>query len=186
DLHLYWRDNGSTCLAIYPPLMNDVIVSEGLLTKSVDGFFTYYTVAVPEHTVELEIKLPRSDTLHIRVPATALDGVHDAFLCIDYCGDVGSAYLDGHLVSDHFANGSSWEIGLKRFMLPGMEQELVVRISPLQQNSALLRYFSDKIVLPAATDGSIPVEVYSITAIPEYHAALTQMGEASRGRKSNP
>jgi len=90
---------------------------------------------------------------------------------------MGNAYLDGHLVSDHFANGSPWKIGLKRYMIPGMERELVVRISPFPQDAAQLRYFSGKRVPPAATDGIIPIEVHLITAIAEYHTRLTLTGE---------
>jgi beta-galactosidase len=92
---------------------------------------------------------------------------------------LGSAYLDGRLVSDNFANGSPWEIGLKQFMIPGMERELVVRIAPLQQHAAVLRYFPGKMIPRAANDGTIPIEVYSIAAIPEYHAMLALNGEAS-------
>ena len=130
--------------------------------------------AVPERNIALHIQRVSPDTVRIGIPATALDGVHDAFLCIDYLGDVGSAYLDGSLVSDHFANGSPWEFGLKRFMVPGTDRELIVRISPLQQNATTLHYFPPDTVLQSVSDGTFQVEVHSITVVPEYHAVLTQ------------
>ncbi len=179
DLCLSWQGQPSTDLAIYPPLTEDVVCSRGAVTVSATGSFTCYTIALPEHVVELAIEQPCAETLHIKVPANALDGVHDVFLHVDYFGDMGNAYLDGHLVSDHFANGSPWEIGLKRFLAPGMERELVVHFSPFQQDAAHLRYFTGKSVPLAREGGMIPVEVYEITTIPEYHAMLTLRGKGS-------
>jgi hypothetical protein len=173
DLCLSWREHSSTGLAIYPSLAEDIVCSRGVLTRTEAGSFTCYNVAMPEHAVELAIEQLCAGTLRIGIPAAVPDDVQDIFLRIDYFGDMGHAYLDGHLVSDHFANGSPWEIGLKRFLLPGMERELVVHLSPFRQNAAQLRYFTGKSVPAASDDGMIPVEVYAVVAIPEYHTMLT-------------
>lgn len=174
DLHLYWRGQASTSLAVYPSLPDDVLFPHGLLAESAEGFFKRYRLSVPQQNIALSIQRSSSDTIRIEIPATALDELHDAFLSIDYVGDVGNAYLDGQLVSDHFANGSPWEIGLKRFMLPGADRELIVRISPLQQNASTLRYFPHNTALHPASDGTFQVEAHSIAVVPEYHAALTR------------
>jgi beta-galactosidase len=174
DLHLYWPGQESILLAVYPSLPEGVISNADLLVESGEGFFRRYRLSVAERNIALNIQRSSPDTIRIEVPATALDGVHDAFLCIDYLGDIGSAYLDGSLVSDHFANGSPWEIGLKRFMVPGTDRELIVRISPLQQDATMLRYFPHNVALQPASDGTFQVEVHSITVVPEYHTALTQ------------
>lgn len=51
----------------------------------------------------------------VRVPETALEGVKDVRLQIRYAGDIGYAFLNGRLISDNFANGAVWEIGLREF-----------------------------------------------------------------------
>jgi hypothetical protein len=150
---------------------------QGKLTGVGDSFFTRYLLTAPDHKIELSIQQLSPDTIHVEFPAAALDGAHDAFLCIDYLGDMGHAYLDGRLVSDHFANGLPWEIGLKRFVTTGAGQELILHISPLQRNAAALRYFPTGMTFRPAADGTSVIEVHSITALPEYHVVLTQRSE---------
>lgn len=172
SLHLYWRGQESTTLATYPPLPDDVVAAAGLSSETGEGAFTHYRVIAPQRQVTLHIQQPSPDIIRVSIPATALDGLHDAFLRIDYVGDTGQAYLDGRLVGDHFANGQPWEIGLKRFVTPGTERELIIRISPLRQNTPVLRYFPDTIELQPAKDGTFQVKVQEIAVIPEYHVVL--------------
>jgi beta-galactosidase len=177
-LHLTWRGPASIDLFAYPRLPDAVLPSHGRLSASADGFFTHYRLSVPEQRVALDIQQTSADILRIAIPAAALDNVHDAFLSIDYVGDVGSAYLDGRLVSDHFANGQPWEIGLKRFMFPKTDRELIVRLSPLQQDAPVLRYFPRDIAWQPGPDGTIPITINAITVEPEYHAALALQNPA--------
>lgn len=171
-LNLSWRDHEALTLATYPRLPDIVMPSDGHLTASAEGFFTRYRLMVPAQTVALDIQQPTADTIHVGIPTNALDGLQDAFLSIDYLGDGGNAYLDGRLIADHFANGSPWEIGLKRFLLPGTDRELIIRISPLLQHAPVLRYFPQDIAWQPAGDGTLKVVVNSITVIPEYHVSL--------------
>ncbi len=172
-LHLYWQGQESTTLATYPPLPDDLIAAAALSGKAVEGAFTRYRVTVPQRQVALRIQQPNPEVIRVSIPATALEGLHDALLHIDYVGDTGQAYLDGRLVSDHFANGHlPWEIGLKRFVTPETERELIIRISPLHQNNPVLRYFPDNMELQAAQDGTVQVKVQEIAVIAEYHMAL--------------
>ncbi len=171
-LHLTWRGPASINLLAYPPLPEAVLPSHGRISVTSDGIFARYELTVPEQKVTLDIQQAGADILRITIPAAALDNLHDAFLSIDYVGDVGSAYLDGRLVSDHFANGLPWEIGLKRFMLPGVDREFIVRLSPLQQHAPVLRYFPPDIAWQPGPDGTIPITIRAITVEPEYHAVL--------------
>jgi beta-galactosidase len=98
--------------------------------------------------------------------------VHDAFLSINFVGDMGHAYLNGRLVSDHFANGLPWEIGLKRFVSQEAAHKLIVRLSPLRSNAAALRYFPTGMAF-RPTDGDGTIAVNSIQVHPEYHAVIT-------------
>jgi hypothetical protein len=45
-------------------------------------------------------------------------------------GDIGTAYLNGKLIHDHFCNGLPWELGLRRFLVPGTAQEVTLKVSP--------------------------------------------------------
>jgi hypothetical protein len=177
ELHLSWHGQETVELAFYPPLTDELLPRNGEITYEGDGLIAHYRVSVPEHPINLDIQPLSSTLLRIGVPADALEGVDDAFLSIDYLGDVGHMYLDGRLVSDHFANGQPWEIGLKRFINPGEARELVLRISPLQRNSSALNYFPTGMAFRPVADGSAVSEIHSITALPEYHLILAQRSE---------
>lgn len=177
DLQLSWREQTSLELAFYPPLARALAADQGQLTEIQEDLFSHYSLSLPEHKIELDIQQLSSDFLRIGIPATALEGIRDAFLRIDYLGDVGHAYLDGHLVNDHFANGLPWEIGLKRFTLPGKASELLIRISPLQRNASALHYFPTGMAFRPVIDGTAVSEVRAIEALTEYHATLAQRSE---------
>ena len=48
-------------------------------------------------------------------PERFMDGLKDALLCVDYTGDIGSAFINGDMINDNFCNHSTWEIGLRTF-----------------------------------------------------------------------
>ena len=48
-------------------------------------------------------------------PEGFMDGLKDALLCVDYTGDIGSAFINGDMINDNFCNHSTWEIGLRTF-----------------------------------------------------------------------
>lgn len=48
-------------------------------------------------------------------PDRFMDGLKDALLCVDYTGDIGSAFINGDMINDNFCNHSTWEIGLRTF-----------------------------------------------------------------------
>jgi beta-galactosidase len=177
ELHLSWRGQETVDLAFYPPINGGLLPNVGAISYESDGLFARYRLNVPEHKIELDIQTLSPTLLRIGIPANALEGLDDAFLSIDYLGDVGHAYLDGHLVNDHFANGLPWEIGLKRFVIPGEERELVLRISPLQRNSTALSYFPTGMTFRPVDDGNAVSEVHAITALPEYHITLARRSE---------
>ncbi len=59
----------------------------------------------------------------------------DLLLSVDYTGDIGSAFLDGVLIADHFYNGAPWEIGLAEF-LP-TNHPLTIYITPKKEGAAV-------------------------------------------------
>ena len=58
------------------------------------------------------------------------DDDKDCLLQIRYRGDIGHAFADGVLISDHFCNGAVWEIGIKETLLQETAQELTILITP--------------------------------------------------------
>lgn len=172
NLHLSWSGQASIDLAFYPPITDGLVPNGGAISEENVDLFTRYRLSVPEHKIELDIQTLSSTLLRIGIPANALQGVEDAFLSIDYIGDVGHAYLEGQLVNDHFVNGLPWEIGLKRFMVPGEARELIVRISPLQRDSTALSYFPTGMAFRPVADGNAVSEVRAVTVLPEYHMTL--------------
>ena len=51
----------------------------------------------------------------VTLPKNMPPGLSDVFLDINYAGDVGRLYDGKRLLDDNFFNGTSWEVGLKRF-----------------------------------------------------------------------
>lgn len=181
QLHLSWHGANTAELAFYPPLSGELLPDGDGHGRSErvrrDEPFTHYQISIPEHHIKLTIQHESPALWHLSLPANALDGIDDAYLIIDYLGDVGHAYLNGRLVHDHFANGLPWEIGLKRFVIPGEKCELVLRISPLKSDTTALSYFPTGMTFRPVVDGNAVSEVRSITVLPEYHLTLAQRSE---------
>ena len=71
----------------------------------------------------------------VQIPETVMEGVKDALLRIEYTGDVGSAFINGRMISDNFSNGAVWEIGLKEFAEELKREEVTVYITPLKEGA---------------------------------------------------
>jgi hypothetical protein len=173
-LKLTWRDLTAQSLAIYPPLEQSytLTLAGAQLTSRGGELFTKYTVEVAGWATELPEPEIASDSLSVPLTAEMLKGVHDLFLKLDYIGDIGNAYIDGRLVNDHFANGLPWEIGLRRFVPEQGEQELVMRLSPLQTDSSVMRYLPTGMAFRPSADGTTPIEIRSLSFSPEYSIHL--------------
>ncbi len=180
ELHLTWREQELINLALYPPLEERIATTSGLLIETREGYFSRYVLSIPASQRDIDIEELSTQDVCIKLSSAALEGVQDVYLRIDYLGDMGHAYLDGQLVSDHFANGLPWEIGLKRFIDPARERELIVHFSPLRHDASALRYFPTGMAFRPADDdgvsnGTPAIEVRSITALPEYSVILSTL-----------
>jgi hypothetical protein len=173
-LEVVWQGEQTLDMTVFPAWPASLASSVELQSIKAEHACSRYTLTAPEQPVPLEIVPLSRQTTRIRVPANALVGLNDIFLRIDYLGDVGSLYLDGHLVSDNFASELPWEIGLKRFLTCEQDLELILHISPLAVNDPKTRYLRRKIAACTAASDDAFIELFSIKAIPEYHALLTQ------------
>jgi hypothetical protein len=75
------------------------------------------------------------------IPVQALTGCKTALLQLEYQGDVGSAFLDGELLSDNFANGAPWEIRVDSLCQKLAHSPLTVYITPIDPGSRVVREF---------------------------------------------
>ena len=66
-------------------------------------------------------------------PDRFMDGLKDALLCVDYTGDIGSAFINGDMINDNFCNHSTWEIGLRTFARRLEKHPLTISITPLRE-----------------------------------------------------
>ena len=70
-------------------------------------------------------------------PDRFMDGLKDALLCVDYTGDIGSAFINGDMINDNFCNHSTWEIGLRTFARRLEKHPLTISITPLREGRSV-------------------------------------------------
>lgn len=100
----------------------------------------------------------------ITVPSDALSGVADAWLELDYQGDVGRLFSGVRMIDDHYFNGPAWRIGLKRFATD-IAQPLTLTIMPLRADAPIYIQQEWKPVQP--TGGQVAL-LKSARIVPEY------------------
>lgn len=111
----------------------------------------------------------RAGIWQVHVPKEALIGLSDIFLNINYTGDIGRLYAGTRLLDDNFFNGTSWEIGLKRFGSEMSSNGLDLKILPLRTDAPI---YIPKSSQPDFKDLTQIAKVHSITALPEYEVKL--------------
>ena len=94
-----------------------------------------YLAETEERVIEAEVRQAASFKYTVRIPETVTDGVKDALLQIAYTGDVGSAFINGRMIHDNFANGAVWEIGLKDFAEELKKDDITIHIAPLKEGA---------------------------------------------------
>ena len=99
-----------------------------------EGSFGVYRADTEEKQIEIACEPAALCRWKLKLKETALEGVKDARLQIDYQGDIGMLFLNDVLISDNFCNGDTWEVGLKEHkdLLPG---SLVLKIAPLRKGA---------------------------------------------------
>lgn len=106
----------------------------------------------------------RSAAWTIAVPPDALSGVADAWLELDYQGDVGRLFSGVRMIDDHYFNGPAWRIGLKRFATD-IAQPLTLTIMPLRADAPIYIQQEWK---PAQPPGGQVAVLKSARIVPEY------------------
>ncbi len=96
-------------------------------------FFGTCQVTAKKKEAEVTVEQTGLSRYTLHIPGNALDGVKDLLLQIDYVGDIGNAFINGRLISDNFANGAVWEIGLKEFREELQREGIALYIVPLKE-----------------------------------------------------
>jgi beta-galactosidase len=173
-LTICWQGESQLDLLSYPRLPA-TLEKVGLLAEcGQQGLFWRYRLQRTAWQARWSLEQPEPQVVRLRLAAEALEGVHDLFLHVDCVADVGQAFLDGRLVADCFGSEQPWVIGLKRFLRPGQELELILRFTPLRADAPVLRYFSRERLPAPASDGTLPVTLRAIRLVPEYRVQLEQ------------
>ncbi len=100
------------------------------------GLFALYTLEKPAYPSEVAIRQVGKSRYLIDMPDIP-EEAKQTLLQITYHGDIGSAFIDGKMISDNFANGAPWEIGLREHAKRLKEHPLTLYISPLREGSTV-------------------------------------------------
>ena len=136
-----------------------------------DGVFTRYTINLPKHEVQAEIKKVAIDKVLVKVHRSEFKNINDIFLQVDYAGDRGWAFLDGTLVADNYNFGVPWELGLKRWQADLADNGLFVRIVPWKGDTSKV-LFDGITFKPVDSVQGAAVGFKSIKLVPEYAAEI--------------
>lgn len=102
--------------------------------KAADGILTKRIFEVSDKKISVECNLIAPNRYIVTIPENCFEGVKDARLQIEYCGDIGQAFINGKLINDNFCNHAIWEIGLSDFKDDIRNHDITVHITPSKEN----------------------------------------------------
>jgi len=105
----------------------------------------------------------------IDISKDALDGLDDAFLKIDWAGDIGRLFAGPEMIEDFFFDGREWRIGLRRHMA-ALGKPLTLRVLPLRSDAAI--YIDDDLKPEFGPNGQV-ARVNSIGIDPQYRLTVS-------------
>jgi hypothetical protein len=119
--------------------------------------------------------IPGSRAFRLDIPASALEGLADAFLSVDYGADTAALYVDGKLVADDFYVGEPMTVGL-RFLGNLAGRQVLLQLVPLTDERDI--YFEpgvrERIRSRASAPGEPVAYLDSVTIIPQYQTTMTR------------
>ncbi len=157
-------------LSVFPPVDGELLGPDGPLKGTPNGLFTEYNVQLPAQHIQLDITKISEAKAIVGLPQDAWRGVADIILSIGYHGDVGNASVDGALISDNFANGAPWEIGLRRHAARLREQAIDLYITPLRQGQTVVS--DSAMAAQQSFVGQAVAQIDAIEAIPVYQVQI--------------
>ena len=185
-------------VAVYPPLERAVRSTHAFVEAPRDGVFQRFAVTVPMVAFDVGVTSLRlaqkvqpvasggvalaavepapecfgkAAAWRIEVPIAALNatGLSNAYLSIQYAGDVGRLFSGGDLIDDHFYNGLSWEIGVRNVMIDP-QQPLMLTVLPMRADAPV--YLDARHDLRGSISDQV-AEVFGVKWVPEYEVVLS-------------
>jgi hypothetical protein len=104
----------------------------------------------------------------LSIPPEAIDSKSDAYLLIDYRGDVGRLFSGTEMIDDHYYNGLTWEVGLKRFASL-LDKPFTLTVLPMRQDAPI--YIEPEYQLHLAP-GAQAAEIVRVRIEPEYRLRI--------------
>ncbi|MFY9178084.1 MAG: beta-galactosidase [Caldicoprobacterales bacterium] len=123
-------------LLMYPAHAIEYIDDHGIGKEVEEGIWKGIEFEWTEGENQMKT-LPVKEVGRFRYTVEIPKGYEDCkqvLLQVDYTGDIGSAFVDGELISDNFYNGAVWEIGLKDVWNLNMGREITFVITPIKED----------------------------------------------------
>jgi beta-galactosidase len=182
-------------VGVFPALAADPSAHPALRHSAADGIFQDFKADASVRTIDVTLKRLReaqtvppiaiggpaqaalqpapevfgkSAAWSISVPADAASDMNDAYLQLDYVGDVARLFAGTELIDDGYFNGLTWEIGLKRFS-GKLQQPLTLTILPLRQDAPI---YLESQYRPAIAAGAQVAELLRARIVPEYRLRI--------------
>lgn len=183
--------------SVWPALDSDMQASLRLSRPKSDGLFTRYTAKAPAKAPEIGFTLLREpgEAPEVRiggnanaavqpfpevfgraagawtlgVPADVLNGLDDAYLEIDWAGDIGRIFAGPDMIEDFFYDGRNWRVSLKRHA-DVLDKPLTLRILPLREDAPI---YIDQDLKPTFGENGQVAELNSIKVDPQYRLTVT-------------
>lgn len=195
-LELVSRGNPDFALSVWPALPPRAGLGSGLLARGGQGLFTRYEAHLPKRSPVVSITATRqagaappvaiggpahaaiepypetfgsaAAAWRVDVDPHALDGLDDAFLTIDWTGDMARLFAGDRLIEDQFYYGPSWEIGLRRHAAD-LGKPLSLRVMPLRKDAGI---YLDAGAWPAFPQSGQVAAVRAVRIVPQYRLSI--------------
>lgn len=125
SLELLQLKNKDFRLKIYPANVSFIKISKPV--KGMD--YTEYISSVNQKSPQM-IFVNDKGQVSIKVPYSMPSNISDLFIDITYLGGSAEVLLNGKTATDNLYNGTSWRLGLKRFL----GKEILIKANPWKDN----------------------------------------------------
>jgi len=166
---------GSTTdtLLCYPPLIKTPAATQATVqaVKPPATSFSAHQISYTAGKADIRIGKAGNQHLVVEAPA-ALNGLNDAFLKINYTGNLAQAFINGDMVTDHLYYGDAWLIGLKRYTASLKGNRMYLYFHPIQKDASCLSYFAEADEPDFGAETQL-LQIKSFEVISEYKCRLT-------------
>ncbi len=151
-------------LDMYPSI---TAVSENKFTKAVPAsIFKRYEFRVPAVSLNLDSERIAPDSLSIVKPARLPASLSDIRLQIDYLGGSAEILANNQILTDNLFNGSTWSVGLNRYISDDTIKKIECRVLPWQN------YITGVPDILVKKIKESPPQIINIKVVPQYRICV--------------